>query len=59
MKAYLGKLTSNIDGAATVDWIVLTGLVVGLTLSVMAMIGNGADSGSAGLVAPASINTEF
>jgi len=59
MKVYFEKLSKDDTGAVTVDWIVLTGLAVGLTLSVMAVIGNGTENGSSNLVSPATITTEF
>lgn len=42
----LRTLHRNEDGAVTVDWVVLTALIVGLCLSAMATMRSGMQSGS-------------
>lgn len=53
LKAFLARFAADESGAVTVDWVVLTAGLIGLTLLVMSTVGNGlefqADSLSAGL----------
>ena len=42
MMKIINKFVSNESGAITVDWVVLTAGVVGLAITVMVTVGNGA-----------------
>lgn len=44
MIAHLRSFTSNEDGAVTVDWVVLTALVVGLAVAAFASIQSGSNT---------------
>jgi Flp pilus assembly pilin Flp len=41
MKAILNFLLRNEEGAVTVDWVVLTGAIVGLSIGVISIMANG------------------
>ena len=49
MRAIVQSFLSGEDGAVTVDWVVLTGAVVGLGFAVIATIAGGALDHSTGL----------
>ncbi|MEQ9041396.1 MAG: hypothetical protein RIE24_23995 [Silicimonas sp.] len=49
MRASITKFLFEEDGAVTVDWVVLTGAVVGLGFAVIATIAGGALDHSTGL----------
>ncbi|MEP5728959.1 MAG: hypothetical protein ABJL67_06255 [Sulfitobacter sp.] len=44
MPGHFRKFCSQEDGAVTVDWVVLTALVVGLAVAAFAGIGDGSNS---------------
>ncbi len=49
MKMVLTQFAKDENGAVTVDWVVLTGAIVGLAVAVVGTISNGALDHSRGL----------
>lgn len=49
MTLFLTRFAKDEDGAVTVDWVVLTGAIIGLSLAVIATISDGALDYSTGL----------
>ena len=49
MFSILDQFAKDEDGAVTVDWVVLTGAIVGLGLAVIGTVGNGALDYSSGI----------
>ncbi|MBZ0128044.1 MAG: hypothetical protein K8F59_02915 [Rhodobacteraceae bacterium] len=49
----------NEDGAVTVDWIVVTGLVIGAALSVINGISGGMEERGTEMFSPVVISTDF
>ncbi|MBV1902434.1 MAG: hypothetical protein KUG58_02240 [Marinosulfonomonas sp.] len=49
MFSNLVRFTKDEDGAVTVDWVVLTGAIVGLGLAVIGTVGSGALDYSSGI----------
>ncbi|MCA8868848.1 MAG: hypothetical protein KDA67_09380 [Rhodobacteraceae bacterium] len=59
MRVWFRQYFHDNDGSVATDWIVLTGLAISLTLSVIAVVSAGAENGSRDMVAPATISTNF
>jgi len=59
MKLTMKAFTSDVDGAVTVDWLVLTAAVIGLTLSAIAALSPSLMTRGEEIVAPVSIQTNF
>lgn len=49
MKSIIKRFRRGEDGAVTVDWVVLCAAIVGLSIAVITIIGNGALDKSTGL----------
>jgi len=49
MFQFLRNFRRDQDGAVTVDWVVLTAAIVGLSIAVIAIVGKGATDKSTGL----------
>ncbi|NOX72628.1 MAG: hypothetical protein GXP03_03045 [Alphaproteobacteria bacterium] len=59
MRVRIMKYVSDDDGAVTVDWVVITGFVIALTLSVITAISPGMQKRGTEMVDPVSISTKF
>jgi ABC-type nitrate/sulfonate/bicarbonate transport system permease component len=59
MCIWIKKYVSDDDGAVTVDWVVITGFVIALTLSVITAISPGMEKRGTEMVDPVTISTEF
>ncbi len=57
MRDICRHFTREEDGAVTVDWVVLTAAIVGLSIAVIAAISNGALDHASGLGAHLSAQT--
>lgn len=47
------------EGAVTIDWVVITGFVIALTLSVITAVSPGFEERGTKIVEPVSISTSF
>jgi len=59
MKKWLGLFRCNEMGAISVDWVVITGLVIALTLSVASALSPGLEKRGTDMVSQVSIKTNF
>lgn len=59
MRVWIRQYFHDSEGSVATDWIVLTGLAISLTLSVIAVVSAGAEKGSRDMVAPVDISTNF
>ena len=49
LRAYLARVVAAEDGAVTVDWVALTGAIVGLGILVLLQVAQGATGTAAGI----------
>lgn len=59
MRNWIKKYVSDDEGAVTIDWVVITGFVIALTLSVITAISPGMKKRGTEMVDPVTINTKF
>ena len=59
MREPLEKYVEDDDGAVTVDWVVITGFVIGLALSVATALSPGMEERGTEMLSPATILTTF
>jgi len=59
MRLYLRKYWIDDHGAVTIDWVVITGFVVGLALSVAAALSPSLETRGTELITPVTISSSF
>jgi Flp pilus assembly pilin Flp len=59
MRNWIKNYVSDDEGAVTVDWVVISGFVIALTLSVITAISPGMEKRGTEMVDPVSISTNF
>ena len=59
MRFRVHKYVRDDEGAVTVDWVVVTGFVIALTLSVITAISPGFEKRGTEMVTPVAIQTTF
>ncbi|MFT5005184.1 MAG: hypothetical protein ACI861_002660 [Paracoccaceae bacterium] len=59
MRDRVQQYVKDDDGAVTVDWIVVTGFVIALTLSLFTAISPGFETRGTEIVDPVSLSTNF
>jgi len=59
MRRRVTRFLADDQGAVTIDWIVITGFVIGLALSVGAALSPGLEQTGGSMFNPVSIRTSF